>query len=92
LPVFDFVEWKSEIGVAKARMERSLSSQIVPGMIGPECVVGSGTKPTLITRDAQHEYVFEPRRGDQDGRFFSGEGRAAGMLSQQFHSATGATV
>jgi hypothetical protein len=32
---------------------------IVPGMSGFEFVVGSGAKRTLVTRDAQHEYVFE---------------------------------
>ena len=30
-------------------------------LIGFELVVGSGAKRTLVTRDAQHEYVFEER-------------------------------
>jgi hypothetical protein len=55
-------------------------------------VVGSGTKPTLITRDAQHEYVFEPPEEIKTEGCFSREGRATGMLSQQFHSATRASV
>ena len=33
----------------------------VPGMTGVEFVVGSGPKRTLVTRDSQHEYVFEER-------------------------------
>jgi hypothetical protein len=31
---------------------------IRPGIVGFEFVVGSGPKPTLIVRDAQHEYAF----------------------------------
>jgi hypothetical protein len=31
---------------------------IAPGIIGFEFVVGQGPDPTLIVRDAQHEYVF----------------------------------
>jgi hypothetical protein len=34
------------------------SSAASPGILGEEFVVGSGPKPTLIVRDAQHEYVF----------------------------------
>jgi hypothetical protein len=30
-----------------------------PGVQGFEFVVGRGPKRTLITRDAQHEYVFQ---------------------------------
>jgi len=33
----------------------------VPGGLGFEFVVGSGTRRTLTIRDAQHEYVFEER-------------------------------
>ena len=33
----------------------------VPGFNGIEFVVGTGAKRTLVTRDAQHEYVFEER-------------------------------
>ena len=32
-----------------------------PGLFGFEFVVGTGAKRTLVTRDAQHEYVFEER-------------------------------
>jgi hypothetical protein len=32
---------------------------IVPGLTGPEFVVGEGEQKTLITLDAQHEYVFD---------------------------------
>jgi hypothetical protein len=31
---------------------------IVPSFTGLEFVVKNGGKPTLVTRDAQHEYVF----------------------------------
>jgi hypothetical protein len=31
---------------------------IVPGGMGFEFVAGSGDRPTLVTRDGQHEYVF----------------------------------
>ena len=30
----------------------------LPGISGFEFVVGAGPKPSLIVRDAQHEYVF----------------------------------
>jgi hypothetical protein len=33
----------------------------VPGFSGFELVVGKGSAPTLVARDAQHEYVFEAR-------------------------------
>ena len=60
--VFDFGEWKSD--VASRRNPDGTTSFIttVPGLIGFEFVVGgSGSKRTLVTRDAQHEYVFEER-------------------------------
>jgi hypothetical protein len=59
--VFDFGEWKSEVASRKNPNRTISFITIVPGMIGSEFVVGSGAKPTLITRDAQHEYVFEQR-------------------------------
>jgi hypothetical protein len=31
---------------------------IAPGITGLEFVVGSSDEPSLIMRDAQHEYVF----------------------------------
>ena len=56
--VFDFGEWKSEVA-SKKNPDGTISFEtIVPGMSGAEFVVGSGAKKTLITRDAQHEYVY----------------------------------
>ena len=58
---FDFGEWRSEVASRK-NPDGSISFlTIVPGMIGAEFVVASDRKRTLITRDAQHEYVFEER-------------------------------
>lgn len=59
--IFDFGEWKSEVGSRKNPDGTISFLTIVPGMMGSEFVVGSGPKRTLITRDAQHEYVFEGR-------------------------------
>jgi CubicO group peptidase (beta-lactamase class C family) len=59
--VFDFGEWKSEVGSRKNPDGTISFLTLVPGMTGFEFVVGSGPKRTLITRDAQHEYVFENR-------------------------------
>ena len=58
---FDFGEWKSE--VASRRNPDGSTSFITtaPGLVGFEFVVGTGAKRTLVTRDAQHEYVFEER-------------------------------
>jgi CubicO group peptidase (beta-lactamase class C family) len=56
--VFDFGEWQSEVA-SRHNPDGTVSFlTIAPGIIGLEFVVGSGPKPTLITRDAQHEYVF----------------------------------
>jgi CubicO group peptidase (beta-lactamase class C family) len=60
---FDFGEWKSEVAT-KANPDGTVSFvTTVPGMSGIELVVGKseGGKRTLVTRDAQHEYVFEER-------------------------------
>jgi hypothetical protein len=55
---FDFGEWKTEVG-SRHNPDGSVSFlTIAPGLIGFEFVVGSGPAPTLIVRDAQHEYVF----------------------------------
>ncbi len=60
--IFDFGEWKSEVASRKNPDGTTSFITIVPGMIGSEFVVGAaGPKRTLITRDAQHEYVFEER-------------------------------
>ncbi len=56
--VFDFGEWKSEVATRKNPDGTISFVTIAPGIIGLEFVVGSGPKPTLIIRDAQHEYVF----------------------------------
>jgi hypothetical protein len=59
---FDFGEWKSEVASRKNPDGTTSFLTIVPGMTGFEFVVGSGSsgqKRTLVTRDAQHEYVFE---------------------------------
>ena len=59
--VFDFGEWKSPMA-SKKNPDGTISYvTIAPGGQGFEFVVGSGAAKTLITRDAQHEYVFEAR-------------------------------
>jgi CubicO group peptidase (beta-lactamase class C family) len=57
--VFDFGEWSSEMASRK-NPDGSISFiTIAPGSQGFEFVVGGpGPKRTLVTRDAQHEYVF----------------------------------
>ena len=59
--IFDFGEWRSEVASRKNPDGTISFITIVPGLIGSEFVVGSGPKRTLITRDAQHEYIFEER-------------------------------
>jgi len=59
--IFDFGEWESEVASRKNPDGTISFITIVPGLIGSEFVVGSGAKRTLITRDAQHEYIFEER-------------------------------
>ena len=59
--IFDFGEWKSEVGTRKNPDGTISFITIAPGVVGFEFVVGSGTKRTLTIRDAQHEYVFEER-------------------------------
>jgi CubicO group peptidase (beta-lactamase class C family) len=56
---FDFGEWKSEVATKKNPDGTISFVTTVPGMSGFEFVVGTGANKTLITRDAQHEYVFE---------------------------------
>jgi CubicO group peptidase (beta-lactamase class C family) len=56
--VFDFGEWHSEVAT-RHNPDGSVSFiTTAPGISGFEFVVGSGAKPSLIVRDAQHEYVF----------------------------------
>jgi CubicO group peptidase (beta-lactamase class C family) len=59
--VFDFGEWKSDVGSRKNPDGTISFITTVPGAMGFEFVVGSGAKRTLTIRDAQHEYVFEER-------------------------------
>ncbi len=59
---FDFGEWKSKVASRKNPDGTMSFVTISPGMDGLEFVVSaSGAPPTLIFRDAQHEYVFTPR-------------------------------
>jgi CubicO group peptidase (beta-lactamase class C family) len=57
--VFDFGEWSSEMAT-RSNPDGTVSFvTIAPGLAGLELVVGtSGDKRSLVTRDAQHEYVF----------------------------------
>jgi hypothetical protein len=56
--IFDFGEFKTEVA-SRHNPDGTVSFiTIVPGFSGEEYVVAKGEKPTLITRDAQHEYVF----------------------------------
>ena len=57
--VFDFGEWKSQMGSRKNPDGSVSFLTVAPGILGFEFVRGSGR--TLIVRDAQHEYRFEPR-------------------------------
>lgn len=59
--IFDFGEWKSEVGSRKNPDGTISFITVAPGVDGAEFVVGSGPKRTLIIRDAQHEYLFEER-------------------------------
>ena len=56
--IFDFGEFKSEVA-SRHNPDGTVSFiTIVPGFNGLEFVMKNGEKPTLVTRDAQHEYVF----------------------------------
>jgi CubicO group peptidase (beta-lactamase class C family) len=56
--VFDFGEWQSEVA-SRHNPDGTVSFlTTAPGILGFEFVVGSGPQPSLIVRDAQHEYVF----------------------------------
>ena len=59
--IFDFGEWKSEVGSRKNPDGTISFITTAPGVDGAEFVVASGAKRTLIIRDAQHEYLFEER-------------------------------
>jgi CubicO group peptidase (beta-lactamase class C family) len=56
--IFDFGEFKSEVA-SRHNPDGTVSFiTIVPGFRGLEFAMKNGDKPTLVTRDAQHEYVF----------------------------------
>jgi CubicO group peptidase (beta-lactamase class C family) len=61
--VFDFGEWKSEVASRKNPDGTVSFLTIAPGIFGLEFVVGQGPTPTLVIRDAQHEYVFNAAPG-----------------------------
>ncbi len=66
--VFDFGEWHSEMAT-RHNPDGSVSFiTIAPGISGFEFVVRSGSKPSLIVRDAQHEYVFAADGGGSSSR------------------------
>ncbi|HMG21428.1 MAG TPA: serine hydrolase domain-containing protein, partial [Kofleriaceae bacterium] len=57
--VFDFGEFKTEVATLKNPDGTFAFQTIEPGLEGFEFVVGEASgKPTLTTRDGQHEYVF----------------------------------
>jgi len=57
--VFDFGEWKSDVGT-RSNPDGTISVVTVsPGLAGLDFVIASGEGGGLIMRDAQHEYVFE---------------------------------
>ena len=56
--IFDFGEWKSEVASRRNPDGTVSFLTVAPGITGLEFVVGQAAKPTLIVRDAQHEYVF----------------------------------
>jgi CubicO group peptidase (beta-lactamase class C family) len=56
--IFDFGEFKSEVA-SRHNPDGTVSFiTIVPSFTGLEFVMKNGEKPTLVTRDAQHEYLF----------------------------------
>ena len=57
--VFDFGEWKSEVG-SRVNPDGTVSFMTTaPGITGLEFVVMEGDSKRLSMSDAQHEYVFE---------------------------------
>ena len=57
--VFDFGEWKSDVGTRNNPDGTISVVTVSPGLAGLDFVVASGEGGGLIMRDAQHEYVFE---------------------------------
>ena len=75
--VFDFGEWKSEVA-SRHNPDGTVSFlTTAPGIIGFQFVVGSGSPPTLVVRDAQHEYVFSAKQRVSAARP-AGSGMASG--------------
>jgi CubicO group peptidase (beta-lactamase class C family) len=66
--IFDFGEWESEMASRRNPDGTVSFLTVAPGIIGFEFVVGSGPAPTLIVRDAQHEYVFTARGAGQPSK------------------------
>lgn len=65
---FDFGEWKAQVA-SRHNPDGTVSFLTTsPGILGFEFVVGSGEKPTLVVRDAQHEYVFTAQEGQTASR------------------------
>jgi CubicO group peptidase (beta-lactamase class C family) len=60
--VFDFGEWKSEVASRKNPDGTISFLTTSPGVAGFEFVVGAGPARTLVTRDAQHEYVLTEKK------------------------------
>jgi CubicO group peptidase (beta-lactamase class C family) len=58
---FDFGEYRSEVATKVNPDGTTSFVTIAPGIVGLEFVVRAGEKPSLVMRDAQHEYVFEAR-------------------------------
>jgi len=56
--VFDFGEWRSEVGSRKSADGSVSFVTIVPGLIGLHFVVGDSAERTLTLRIGQHEYLF----------------------------------
>lgn len=57
--VFDFGEWKTEVGTKKNPDGTTSFVTLAPGLQGFGLVAGTKDgKPILTVRDAQHEYVF----------------------------------
>ena len=57
--IFDFGEWKSAVASRKNPDGTISFLTTAPGILGFEFVVGTGAAKTLVTRDGQHEYVFD---------------------------------
>jgi CubicO group peptidase (beta-lactamase class C family) len=59
---FDFGGWRSEVATVRGEDGAATFVTISPGMDGFEFTIGDDGERRLITRDAEHEYVFVERR------------------------------